>query len=425
MKVSHLLKSNKVLLSLWCAVAAFGTYFCMYAFRKPFSTGLYENLFLWGFSYKTVLIITQVLGYMISKFVGIKIISELRQNKRIALIISLIVFAEIALILFAIVPFPYNFIFLFFNGLPLGMVWGIIFSFLEGRRITEFIVLGLCSNLVVGSGVLKTIYLSLYNSISVSEFLMPAIIGLIFLPLFLFFVLMLAQIPKPDLEDIALKSERPPMTTRQKKNLLAEYGVGLCVIFFLYMILTTIRDFRDNFSVEIWKSMGQNFDKNIFATTELTVGLFVLILLATVGLFKDNKSAFWYIQLLIFLGIVSCGGSTWLFEHHHLSAQTWMIVIGISFFLPYLLLQTLFFERFIALFRLKANAGFFVYICDSMGYLGSMSLMIYKEFFIKNLRWIEILTNLSYGVFGLGLLCWSIFMVYIVWKQKENSFALN
>jgi hypothetical protein len=95
---------------------------------------------------------------MLSKIIGIKVIAELKSKKRIVLIISLIVIAEIALVAFGFVPFPYNFVFLFLNGLPLGMVWGVIFSYLEGRKLTEFLALGLSLNLVMTSGVLKTIY---------------------------------------------------------------------------------------------------------------------------------------------------------------------------------------------------------------------------------------------------------------------------
>ena len=29
--------------SVWCIVAAFSTYFCMYAFRKPFTAGTFEG----------------------------------------------------------------------------------------------------------------------------------------------------------------------------------------------------------------------------------------------------------------------------------------------------------------------------------------------------------------------------------------------
>jgi hypothetical protein len=35
-------------LSVWCVVAAFGTYFCMYAFRKPFTAATYTDVTLWN-----------------------------------------------------------------------------------------------------------------------------------------------------------------------------------------------------------------------------------------------------------------------------------------------------------------------------------------------------------------------------------------
>ena len=377
------LLKNQYFLIFWCITAAFGTYFCMYAFRKPFSTGLYENYELFGFSYKTILIITQVFGYMISKFLGIKVISELRRRQRIVLIISLIIISELALILFGVIPFPYNWVCMLLNGLPLGMVWGIIFSFLEGRRITEFISVGLSINLVMGSGILKTFYLIIKDLTQILEFWLPATIGLMFLPIFLFFVWMLSKIPAPTTEDLEIRNKRNPLTNPEKKVLLSEFSIGFWAVVFIYIMLTTIRDFRDNFSVEIWKSLHVGFNKNTFAQSEMLIGFFVLILLVSVGFIKENKRAFAYIQLLILYGILACGFSTWLFQEEKIAAYTWMILLGISFFLPYLLIQTLYFERFIAVFKLNANAGFFVYICDSMGYLGSVLLMLYREFFMK------------------------------------------
>ena len=417
--LNSLLQKQSFLI-FWCIIAAFGTYFCMYAFRKPFNTGLYEGYVLFGLSYKTLLIITQVLGYMISKFLGIKIISELRPNKRILLIISLILISEFALVLFGLVPFPYNWTFMLLNGLPLGMVWGVIFSFLEGRRITEFISVGLSINLVMGSGILKTIYLTIKDLTPISEFWMPAFIGLIFLPIFSFFVWMLAKIPPPTMQDLLHRNKREPMTKIKKNALLKDFSIGFWAIVLIYMLLTTMRDFRDNFSVEIWKSLDVVFDKNTFAQTEMIIGFFVLLMLISVGFVKNNEKAFVYVQVLILFGILACGTSTWLFQKGNISAYNWMILLGISFFLPYLIIQTLYFERFIAVFNLNANAGFFVYICDSMGYLGSIFLMFYREFFMKELSLVNILINLSYGILGLCLALWTISIWFLGRKQSTE-----
>ena len=60
--------------SAYCIVAAFGTYFCMYAFRKPFTAATFEDTIWLGIGFKTILVAAQVSGYTISKFVGIKVI---------------------------------------------------------------------------------------------------------------------------------------------------------------------------------------------------------------------------------------------------------------------------------------------------------------------------------------------------------------
>src|SRR4030095_4394455 len=50
-------------------VAAFTTYFCMYAFRKPFAAAKFDNEVFWFFGssigLKTALVISQIIGYAI------------------------------------------------------------------------------------------------------------------------------------------------------------------------------------------------------------------------------------------------------------------------------------------------------------------------------------------------------------------------
>src|SRR5690606_29991559 len=116
--------------NVYCIIAAFSTYFCMYAFRKPFSVATFDDdiqiPLLGDLNYKIVLIIAQVFGYTLSKFLGIKFVSETKPDGRALRIIGLIAVAEFALLLFAIVPAPWNIFCLFLNGLPLGMVWGMV-----------------------------------------------------------------------------------------------------------------------------------------------------------------------------------------------------------------------------------------------------------------------------------------------------------
>ncbi len=333
---------------------------------------------------------------MFSKFAGIKVISELKPSKRIKLIIGLILFAEVALFFFGLVPYPYNFIFLFFNGLPLGMVWGIVFSFLEGRRFTEMISFGLCFSLTIASGVLKTIYFELHSIFPLSEFWMPFAMGLLFLPVFCFFVWMLSVIPKPSEEDKLLRTERVPMTNADKKQVIRLYGFGLVCIVITYAMLTMLRDFRDNFSVEIWTEIDKGFSDSVFSQTEIIIGLIVLTIISSISLVRNNLKGFRTTYLVMIIGILIAGVSTLLFHLHMLSPFYWMLFIGMGMFLAYTPIQVVLFERMFGMFKIKGNAGFFIYICDSIGYMGSVGLLLYKEFFMANVSWAKVMMKFSY-----------------------------
>lgn len=382
--------------TIWCLIASFGTYFCMYAFRKPMSTGLYAEYTLFGMGYKAILLISQVLGYMTSKFIGIKVISELRPASRVKLIIGLVGFSAIALLFFGLVPYPYSFIFLFFNGLPLGMIWGVVFSFLEGRKYTEVLSIGLSISIIAASGILKTTYLEVHSFFpQISEFWLPFTIGAIAFPFFCFFVWMLSVIPAPSASDKMLRAERPPMTQADKTNVLRQYGPGIAGIMIVYCMLATMRDFRDNFSVEIWNELDSHWSKTVLAQTEVLCSIFVLIAVGALSLIKNNEKAFYATMGLIIAGVAMGGISTLLYHVHFISGFNWMLWLGVGLFLAYVPVQVALFERMIALFHIRANAGYFVYLCDALGYLGSVGILFYKEFFAKTVKWSDTMAQFS------------------------------
>ena len=421
MKLKESLLRSNTFFIIWALVASFGAYFCMYAFRKPFNAGLYQGLELGEVSYKAVLIISQVAGYTISKFAGIKIISELKAASRVKMVISLILIAEIALLFFGLVPYPYNFVFLFLNGLPLGMVWGVVFSFLEGRKFTEMLAMGLNISVVVASGILKTTYLELHAVFpSISEFWMPFLMGLLFLPLFLLFVWMLSVIPAPTSEDILLRTARLPMTGDDKRAVMKQFGFPVVCLVFFYATLVVVRDFRDNFTIEIWNEIEANWGSNVLTATETITGFIVLFVIGSLAFVRNNLLGFRLSNLILLAGITLIGGATLLFEKNLINGFYWMLLIGLGLFLAYTVLQTVVFERMIALFRIKANAGFFVYICESIGYMGSVALLLYKEFFLKELSWSQVLMQFSYVQFGIGLVMLLLSNIYFE-RVRANS----
>ena len=145
---NYLGRANPIIFTTVAGLAGFSAYFAMYAFRKPFTAATFANAPDWHFAlnYKIALILAQVAGYALSKFIGVKVISEIHPRHRASAIIGLIGMSWLALVAFAFIPAPWNVVTLFFNGLPLGMIWGLVYGFMEGRRVSEVLASMLCAS---------------------------------------------------------------------------------------------------------------------------------------------------------------------------------------------------------------------------------------------------------------------------------------
>ena len=73
------------------------------------------------------------------------------------MIVTLIVAAEVALLLFALAPQRLHALCMFANGLSLGLVFGLVLGFLEGRRVTEALIAGLCASFILADGIMKSV----------------------------------------------------------------------------------------------------------------------------------------------------------------------------------------------------------------------------------------------------------------------------
>ncbi|MHA7831945.1 MAG: DUF5690 family protein [Flagellimonas sp.] len=375
----------------------------MYAFRKPFSVATFDGLVFWGVDYKILLVIAQVLGYALSKFVGIKVISELKPNRRLLYLLSLIGIAEISLLLFAWVPAPYNIPLMFLNGFPLGMIWGIVFSYIEGRRFTDILGVVLSASFIVSSGVVKSVGLFVMNSWGVGEFWMPSVTGALFFVPLLICSFLLQRIPSPTNEDIVHRTERIPMTAADRKDLVKKFFFPLILIVLFYTFLTAFRDFRDNFARELWDSIGYQGDVSVFSTSEIIIAIIVLLIIGSIFYIKNNFRALLTYHALLILGTLVLAIGTLLFQTGLLDPFVWMVCTGFGLYICYVPFNCLFFDRFIATFRVKGNSGFLIYIADAFGYVGSILVLLYKNFGQANLSWLNFFIYGTYAVAFIGI----------------------
>jgi hypothetical protein len=388
--------------ALYGGAMAFGAYFAMYAFRKPFAVASYTDAPGVFVQYKIALVMAQVAGYALSKMLGVKVISETPPHRRALGILTLIGAAELALVLFALIPPPWNIGCLFANGLALGLIWGLVFGFLEGRRVTEPLGAILCISFIVSSGVVKSAGKDLMLRGWADEWWMPALTGLEFTPLLLVCVAGLALMPPPSPEDQRLRVSRAPMNAGARAAMFGAFAPGLIALIAIYTAMTALRDFRDNFAAEIWNSLGFRNDAAIFTLSELPIGLIVLASLAALMLIRDNRKAFLANLLMVGAGLVLAGASSLSFQSHQIGPVAWMVALGAGLYLAYTPFN-LMFDRFVAASGRIGTAGFLIYVADAAGYASSVCVLILRDLVGVKLSWVQFLIVNSYVCATAGL----------------------
>lgn len=404
--------------ALYVSFSAFCLYTCIFALRKAFGVATYEGLTFAGHSFKVWMVVFQVVGYMLSKFIGIKVVSELNPSSRAKGILLMTGIASVAWLFFAITPAPYSLLFLFFNGLPLGMVWGMVFGYLEGRKTTEVLGAALSVSFIFSSGLAKTMGGILMSDWGVSELWMPFATCVLFYPPLVVFLFLLNKIPPPTREDELLRTKRQPMTGAERKKFTYTFLPGLVLLILSYMLLTAYRDFRDNFSAEIWKSLGIT-DPKIFTQTEALVSFVVLVVIASLMVIKNNFKALIINHIIVIMGMLMVGVGTWLFEQKIIDAPTWMVAVGMGLYFGYIQFNSIFFDRLIATFKYVSTVGFLIYLADSFGYVGSVAVMFYKEFGSHNLSWLDFFLKSSYILSITGTVLMLLSLSYFITKHRS------
>jgi len=412
---------SQMLVALYAAIITFLTYATVYGFRKGFTVCTFDGISYAGIGYKTWLVVSQVLGYACSKFYGIRYIAELKKIGRGRLILMLTGISWLALLLFAIIPAPYNIVFMFINGFPLGMIWGVVFSYVEGRSATDFIGAALSVSFIFSSGFVKQVAETLRINFNLSEWWVPFVTGLAFAVPLILFIYLLERIPPPAEEDVELRSKRVPMTKENRKQFVRIFFTGIVAVICIYVFSTLFRDIRDNFIADMWKEMGYTNQPSLFTKTETPTTIIILALIGSMILVKNNFKALVYSHYFILAGFLITGISTLGFVQHALSPLWWMTLVGLGLYMTYIPFNCIFFDRLIATFRYPGNVGFLIYVADAFGYLASVGVLVTKEILHVKLQWVSFYSG---GVIILsiaGIAGTLVSLVYFSNKYKKSK----
>ncbi len=408
--------------AVYAAVFAFLAYTSVYAFRKPFTVAGFSHVDAGAVTYQTQLIIAQVIGYMLSKFSGIRVISRLKRSGRWRMAFLFTGVAWGALLFFTMLPPWAGLLCFLVNGYALGFMWGVVFSYVEGRRFTDFSGTMMAVSFIFAGGFTRSVARWLQIHFQVTDHWLPFVTASVFAMPFVFFIAMLERLPPPDAGDESARSPRVVMGRSERAAVIRKMGGGMVFVTIAYVLLTILRDIRDNYMANIWRELGYGSQASIFARTETLVSLSVIGVMVLFVMVRTNMRAFRWAHAVIFLGFLLAGGSSFFFRSGMLDGQVWMQLTGLGLYMAYVPFNCIFFERMIGSFRLMANAGFLMYITDSFGYLGSVLVMLWKEFSTKDIRWSFFFADWSQYVAVIGLIstAFSMFWFHRMYNKESK-----
>jgi hypothetical protein len=168
----------------------------------------------------------------------------------------------------------------------------------------------------------------------------------------------------------------------------------------------------------MWKEMGFSSRPALFTQTEIPITIFILILIGAVVAVKNSFKAFMIAHVFIIIGFIVAGLSTYFFTQKLLDPFWWMLLVGLGLYLVYIPFNSIYFDRLIAAFSIKGNAGFFIYLADSIGYVGSVTVMLVKEGMTLEIEWTTFFSQSVMILSFVGIFITAYAMYYFASKSR-------
>ena len=225
---------------------------------------------------------------------------------------------------------------------------------------------------------------------------------------------MMTKFPCPTATDIAARSVRVTLNGQQRWKLFKQYMPLLLLLFAANLILTVQRDIKEDFIVCIIDV--STISSWLFAKLD---AIATLVLLGTFALLAFCGNHLKVLCILLGLSTASMGILALLgTEQIQVSTALWLFLQTLCIDIAYLGFQTIFFERFIACFKVKGNVGFFIITIDFIGYVGTLALLLFKELKASDMDWAVFYNEMSVFV---GVTCCIAFVVSIIYMVQSNQ----
>ena len=328
------------------------------------------------------------LGYVIGKFVGIFVVPTIAPSHRFPLLLSLPVISTTVWLLLALLhdTGPSTvFLCFFVSAMPLSMAWSLLYRYLEGRNHSDVLGAILSASIIIGSAIAKTIGGSLVSA-GLSIYWMPFVASLIYLIPFLGFAFLVQATPEPSATERRKMNSRYPLSQSEKFEFFRRHWIGLVSMTLGYMLLTSARDYRDTFTVDIFEELSGEEEESVSDLVfllDVPVGIFVCGVLVMLTFIEDNAKNVLCEHGIMFGGYFLLIFFQLLFSANIVGNSAWYMGIGVGTYLAYTPVAAMFYDRIggaLPAAELVGTATFMIQLSDFSGYIGTVLLYSFQGF---------------------------------------------
>jgi hypothetical protein len=400
-------QSSIIKTTVYLSIIAPICYFCTYFITTSLFAGSYNKNTIFG-NMKDALTMSQLLGYVVGKFLGAVLLAKIKKENRLKIMLTIFVLSAVPLIIFGFLPPDGQVIAIFVGSIPFILSWGFVVFYVEGRRGTTLIVMIIYLALIMASGVSKTVAAKLLEN-GVSEDWMPAVCSSGGMILCLLFSYLLATAPEPTSQEIEERQNRDPCTAEEQLEFMNKYRSGLIIINIVYGITSAYRSFRDYYALEIWRELlSDDFDTSVYSLSEILVSVAIALVYCMLVFIKDEKKGLMSLFYIMFTGgliILVIGFMQSVFENY---AVAWIVTLGVGLYLSYVPPGALLYDKLVGATKINYTSVFLVYISELVGTSVSLLVILLKSLVFTDVSFVQYfiwLSNITGIIITVGMAC--------------------
>ena len=156
----------------------------------------------------------------------------------------------------------------------------------------------------------------------------------------------------------------------------------------------------------------------LFARIDAVVTVVILMIFGCMAYVMNNLNVLIVLLVITVTGMIGMTVVSFGYERLQLGTVAWLLAQSFCLYLAYLTFQTIFFDRFIACFRIRGNVGFFIALNDFLGYTGTVLVLLGKELFNPETDWACFYNRMAGYV---GVICCIAFILSLVYLYRRSQ----